>query len=267
MQHLNFYDFRNLRLAGCQVPATSGAIQRKHLVPIHCNEFKETFDNTTACGNTPPNVEMKPCEGLASIVRSGEDSRIDFEDPRLGHLHDGCDESKCFWVCIECRDRTQARYQHIGLLLDTVALCKIHSLEHEGSPSNACHCSNTVTGNWRCTMCILTGLDMIKRRAHEAWLGMPLHVTLLGVLKFNVRAHMNRACWFVCKLESAQKVLNKSTRRVLSTFGLRPREPPMFQWCIGCPIEDCGRAGWDDVRGMRMCLECKAVFPARDAIQ
>ena len=266
MENLNFYDFRNLRLAGSHVPATSGRIQRRHLVQIHCNEFRETFDNTSECGNAPPDVEMNPCQGFSSISRRG-DPRVDFQDPQLSHLHDGSDENTCFWVCIECRNRSQARYQNPGHLMGPsyVRLCEIHSHEHGGFPSNACHCGNNAIGDWRSSMCILTSLDLIRRRARRACFFMPLHMTLFGFWTVILRPHKKWTCWMASRLEQAQDALNSSTKRFLSTFGLRPIELHVFKWGVLCPIKDCRRPGWNDIRGMRMCLECKAVFPARNA--
>lgn len=209
MENLNFYDFRNLRLAGCQVPAKSWAVQEKYLVPIHCNELIDTFDNGSQCGKTPPNVEMKPCQGLPLALRP-EDPRQSFDGPLTRHLHDGRDKCKCFWVCNECRDQSQQRHQLNGIFIapNYVQLCKVHSLEREGFPSNPCHCSNTAIGGWRCSMCIRISLDIVESRAHKACQEMPVLVTLLGIWPVVVRPRTQWTTWLLRKLEQAQKVPN-----------------------------------------------------------
>ncbi|MCJ1424590.1 hypothetical protein MMC29_002478 [Sticta canariensis] len=266
MQDLNFYDFRNLRLAGCQIPVRSRAVQEKYLDPIHCNEFRDTFDNRSQCGKTPLNVEMKPCQGLSVVLRP-EDPRPSFEDPQISHLHDGRDKSKCCWVCTECRDRSQEQYQNHGMFMGPsyMLLCKVHSLKHEGFPSNACRCFNTAIGDWKCSMCILTSLDIMQSRALNACQAVPLHVTLLGIWAVIVRPRTGWTTWLLWKLQQAQNVLNKFIPwRVLSNVGLR-RTLRVVEWSRLCPIENCRRARWENKRAMRMCLECKAVFSARNA--
>ena len=268
MQFLNHYDFRNLRLAGTRVPATSGSIQRKHLVQIRCNEYGDLFDNNSRCGNHPHNVEMRPCEGLSSILRPG-DPKVDFEDPQLGHLHDGSDESASFWVCVHCRNRNNARHRDPGPLLDSsyVRLCKKHSLQHEGSPSNACRCGIAATGDWKCTLCIVTGLNLLRIRARHACSSTPLHFTLFGVRAAIVRPEKKWTWWVVDRLEQAlqaQTFVNRHMSRVLSTFGMRPREPQMIKWSELCSVEGCKQPEWKDIRAMRMCLVCQTIFPPRN---
>lgn len=53
MQNLNFYYFRNLQLAGCQVLATSRAIQGKYLIPIHCNQTEYDTIESSSVVKTP----------------------------------------------------------------------------------------------------------------------------------------------------------------------------------------------------------------------
>ncbi|MCJ1430375.1 hypothetical protein MMC29_008293 [Sticta canariensis] len=102
MQNLNFYDFRNLQLAGCQVPAKSSAVQKKYLMPIKCNVLKGRWGSKYECGNTPQDVfEMQPCQG---VPLRPSDSTYQLEKPRC---HDSSDPSKCAWVYNECRDRSQ----------------------------------------------------------------------------------------------------------------------------------------------------------------
>lgn len=261
MKNLNFYDFRNLRLAGCRVATKSWKVQEKYLIPIHCNEFRLTFDNTTQCGNTPQYVEMKPCQGLSLALRPGDPGE-DFEDPTISHLHDGRDKSKCFWVCEDCKDRSQARYQNHAnfMVLSYVPLCQMHSLEHEGFPSNACRCTNTAIGDWRCSMCILTSLEILGSRAYEACRTLPLRVTLLGICTVTVRPNMEWTAWM---LRQAQTYLNKLIPwRFLSHAGFRRRTLRMIESSRLCPIQDCKKAGWENLRSMRMCLRCKAIWPS-----
>ncbi|MCJ1427040.1 hypothetical protein MMC29_004943 [Sticta canariensis] len=265
MRHLNLYDFRNLRLAGCRVPVKSWAVQEKYLVPIDCNEFRRTFDNTSQCGNTPPDVEMKPCQGLPLDLRPGDDPGQDFEDAGIGHLHDGRDKSDCFWVCGECRDRSQARYQNNADFMDLsyVQLCQTHSLEHQGFPSNACLCINTAIGDWRCSMCILTSLEILASHAHEACRTIPLRVTLLGICTVTVRPDMEWTAWL---LRQGQTYVNKFIPwRVLSHLGLPRRTLRIVTSSRSCPIHGCNEAGWEDLRSMRMCLQCKAIWPINRA--
>ena len=259
MQYLHFYDYRNLRLAGCRVPVTSTAVQKKHLIPIHCNDFRDNFDNTTRCGKSPHDVEMKPCEGI-SLASSPDDPILDFQSAPLRHLHDGRDKSKCFWVCQECRDRSQAHYEnHTFFLTPTLAqLCETHSLEYEGNTSS-CRCCRTAIGDWRCSMCIETGIDMLALRAQNAHEAMPLHVTFLGTWSIVVRPQMIWTAWMLWELQQAQDVFNTFTRSIFLTVGLRPRAPQMLKWGVVCPIENCTRAAGEGIRGLRQCLECKAI--------
>ena len=260
MQHLHFYEYRNLRLAGCEVPATSTAIQQKYLVPIYCHEFRDALDTTTQCGKSPPDVEMKPCEGL-SLAVDPDDPTLDFDSPRMRHLHDGRDKGKCYWVCHECRNRNQERYENHGFYLTPsfVSLCETHSLEYEGVSSYYCQCCNTAIGDWRCSMCIESSIDMLTLRAHKACLAMPLHVTLLGIWSFILHPHMEWTVWLLWKSQRAQDVFNKFISSILWTVGAGPIAPSMLKLGVLCPIEDCTRAGWHDVRGLEKCLLCKAI--------
>ena len=114
MQYLHFYDFRNLRLTGCHIPATSWAVQKKHLRPIHCNQaIADTPYGTSECGKIPQDVvKLKRCQGLD--LRP-DDTEILFDQSPAGHLHDGRDQSECFWVCTECISWLHEYYDDYGL--------------------------------------------------------------------------------------------------------------------------------------------------------
>ena len=264
MQNLNFYDFRNLRLTGCQVPATSWAVQKKHLHPIHCNQ--EVVADITCvpseCGKTPPNVvKMKACQGLS--LRP-DDAEIEFDQSRAGRLHDGCDQSQCFWGCYECISRLHEYYDDYGLFQTPYTrLCEMHSLEQEKFPYNACRCCNAAIGDWRCSTCVESSFQVLENRADQAYFAVPRLVTLFGFWTFIVRPQVDGAYWLIRWLLRSQNVLNRSMPwRFLSMFGIRHRKLQIVKRSRVCPVENCRRAAWDNRLAMQMCLQCKAVFPS-----
>lgn len=264
MQNLNFYDFRNLRLTGCRVPATSRAIQKKHLYPIHCNQHcvsKITYC-ISECGKTPHNVvEMKPCQGL---TLRPDDAEIEFHQSQAGHLHDGCDQSQCFWVCNECISRLHEYYDDYTLFqIPYTRLCEMHSLEQERFPINACRCCNTAIGDWRCSTCVENSFQIMENRADKAYLAVSRLVTLFGFWTFIVRPEVDWVYWLIRWLLHSQNVLNRTMPWwFLLMFGIRRGKLQMVKRSQVCPVENCRQAAWDNRLAMQMCLQCKTVFPS-----
>lgn len=269
MQYLNVYDFRNVRLAGCRIAATSWAIQKKYLVQIHCDEFLPVNyweREYPKCGHTPQQVEvMKPCQGLS--LRP-DDSPIPLGQP---HFHDDSDQSKCFWVCDGCRSKKEFDYDRYTDFEGTFAqLCETHSLELQGFPENTCHCHRIAIGEWRCSSCIERSFELTMFRNYKAIDAMPSEVILFGKWTLIVRPQVDRwTNWLLRRLTNAKDAFNKSILCWFeSKLGLRRRRLEMIKWTLLCPIENCGRPQWGkDVliaRCMWMCLGCKTVLPGTD---
>ena len=276
LQNLNFCDYRNLRRAGCHVPAISPAIQKKYLIPIRCSEYKggarwwdSNADHT--CGKHPQEVhDMKPCQGL--LLRGDE---LVEPETVFGHIHEDCynhdpsDPSKCFWVCNECIDKKRGYLRdEAGLLGDFhthAQLCQKHTLEHDAKPYNACRCGIVATGDWTCKWCVDGNLDIIKHRLEHAVDLMPCKATLLGILTYVVRPQVDRTDRILELIQEfllIQEDLNERIPwRVLSKLGFRRRTLQILQYNKLCPIEGCMQVGLNNGRAMSMCLECKTVFP------
>ena len=274
LQNLNFCDYRNLQRAGCHVPSLSPAIQEKYLIPIHCNEceyrrkswISDSWISGPGCCKHPQEVQdMKPCQGLSLRPDEPVDPEgkleIYYEE---SYMHDGSDPSKCFWVCNECRDRDQEIYRDHAHFLhihtQQARLCKKHSLEHEAYPHNACRCSTAPTGDWRCMCCVHGNFEIITNRVRHAVCLMPSEATLLGIWTFIVHPHVDWTDWILRWL--IQEFLNECIPwRFLSKLGFTPRMLNIVKWEKLCPIEDCMQLGWNNIRAMHMCFECKTVFP------
>ena len=258
MQNLNFYDFRNLQLAGCQVPTISSAVQKKYLMRIKCNVLKGPWGSEWECGNTPQDVfEMQPCQG---VPLRPSDSTDELEKPRC---HDRSDPSKCAWVCNECRDRSQWEEDQYGdFRIHYTWLCKMHSLQREGLRENACVCYDIAIGDWRCPECIQASFRLMEDRIFSAFRAMRSEVTLLGIWTFIVRPDVDRwTHWLLQQLINPQEAINRSMHwGFLSMFGFRHRSLNIVKFSRLCPIENCKHAQWDINRAMWMCLECKAIF-------
>ena len=254
MQNLNFYDFRNLQLAGCQVLATSRAVQRKYLIPIHCNQTRYEHDRILECGKTPENGhEMKPCQGF--LLRPG--------DPRVEH--DGL-HHKSFWVCNECRYQSQEDYQHFRIFGEAPCtnLCKMHSLEEsQRFPQNACRCWTNAIGDWRCDPCVQSSFDFLVDRSERALEEVPSTTTVFGISTFGLLPHMDP--WWIQTLLGPPRYILKELipSWFLSKLDLRRRYPDIIRAGRLCPMENCRRAEWESPQAMQMCLECKAIFPNR----
>ena len=261
MRNLNVYDFRNLQSAGCQVLA-SPAIQSKHLLSIQCNEFRRMADSTSACGNTPQEVEMKPCLGYSWSPDDG--FRAPGNPSRTGHLHDGYDQSINFWVCEECRHRNIEYYHDVtASQIFYRRLCEVHSRELRMRPYNDCRCHVAAIEDWRCTTCTIGNAIMLMERVNKSYFTASLLVTVFGFWTLIIRPHLNWANWLIWGLIRLQNFLNTTVTPwdVLLSLGIQRREWQFVKQAKLCPIEGCKRGAWKHPRVMQMCLECKVFLP------
>lgn len=264
MQNLNLCDFRKLQSAGCRVPETCRAVQKQYLIPIHCNEFRHTFDSVWECGTPPEDVvDMKPCQGLAL---GPDDPRLDLGPWEPCFEHDSKVERNCFWICSHCRHESKESYRWDDFQLRRslhTPLCETHSLEqYQKLPHNACSCWNTAMGNWRCDACIRNSLELLRLRSETSYKKVPVTLTLFGIWTFVVLPYLE---WLMRWLIKAQHLLKKYMPwRLVKKVGLRPRHFDMVRRRRLCPMENCAREGWFHAPGprrMQMCMGCKAIFP------
>lgn len=262
MQNLALCDFRNLQTAGFRVPATNRALQKKHLMPIHCNHLRYMYDSNRVleCQNTPEDVqEINACEG---ITAGRDDPRIDLREPCLEH---GKIQSDRFWACSHCRheSRQTPEWDHYFFFERLKpALCETHSRElYQQRPHNACSCWSTVFGNhWVCADCFRWRLEILRLQSERSFDEVPLTLTVLGVWTFIVFSYLE---WLKRWLIKAQHLVNRFTPWcLLSKIGLRPRHLTLIQWRQLCPMKNCTQERWvrDHMR-MQMCMGCKAIFP------
>lgn len=246
IRNLTRWDFRNLQLAGVQIPLSRG-LQRRLQKPTRCDE-KDPENANRRCANSTISVDdIRACAGrpvwivdmgfhveecleaqrirpcLQKKTLRAQDDSPDNE-PNTGQypIH-----SK---VCGRCNEHYANKHLAQRLLtIDQfrIPLCKRHSLKHARKlPLNACRCIDYVNGNWRCRSC------------------------------------QRNAMLYLCTREG-------NFRRSISNVQI-PWSHPFARvrnfWAAGapvCPIDGCvQQPWWNEFRGerMQMCLGCNAII-------
>lgn len=238
IQNLTLWEFRNLQLAGVQIPANR-KLQRKFLKPTRCSEYEPgdpgercanstaTFDDIQACAGRPsyavnnrPNVaewlgaqDMLPC--LEQVIFQCTD-----DEPNTSQhpIH-----SK---VCKRCHefyaeDGIAGRLQ--GIARFQTPLCRLHSLEQsKQSPLNACRCVDYMVGKRKCYYCHRCTYDYLTIR-HTLFRDSIAEARIPWTRPFALLRHYLAPDRLVCPIEGCMR-----------NSWLDESRPERMQMCLGC---------------------------------